>query len=424
MPPQRSSSAERTQRRDVAVPRGRSGACLAATMAAASLMQFSVGALAPLILLDLDLTRTRLGLLLSGYYVLAAVTSPVFGRVVERVGHRAALGLVASLAIAGNGLIALVGGQASLALGLLLAGLAVAAANPATNLALASMPPPHGALMGVKQSGFQVAAVVAGVLMPFVASAYGWRASFGVAALIAGMVLLIIGRWSPPASAGRVRRPSAVAPAPVQATGGTGVRAFAAYAFFMGIGTANVGVYLALYAHESLSIPEQRAGAVVAVVGGAAVVARIGWSVLVERARGRLGDERAVLRLIACLAAGATVVIVLAQHAGSWLVWPAALVIGLSAAAWNSVVMLALLRGHAGGRLLGRASGTVQGSFFWGLATGPPVFGVAVDRGGDYALGWCWTLLSFVAALAAAFLLRDTRPASAHHATTPPEETP
>ena len=380
-------------------------------------MQFSVGALAPLMLVDLDLSRTRLGLLLSGYYVLAALTSPLFGRIAERLGARAALQLVASLAIGGNGVLAAVGGQAALAAGLLLAGLAVAAANPATNLALADLPPPHGALMGVKQSGFQMAAVVAGTLMPFVARLHGWRMAFAVAAVLAVAMLLVLTQWP----ADPARRP---APGwrrrdaePVAMSGSDSVRTFTWYAFCMGIGTANVGVYLALYTHERLLVPEHQAGAVVAVVGVAAVVARIGWSVLVEGGHSRWGNERSVLVLISSIAVVATATVVVADHSWSWLVWPAAVGLGISAAAWNSVVMLALLRRSAAGRL-GTASGQVQGAFFFGLAAGPPVFGLLVDQGGDYAFGWSWTALSFVAALAAVRRLREDRPSLEARTTT------
>lgn len=406
------------------VPRVRHGASLAATMGAASLMQFTVGALAPLIVVDLDLTRTRIGLLLSGYYLVAALTSPTLGWVAERLGHRAALRLVVLLALVGNLVVAALGGQLALAAGLLLSGLAVAAANPATNLALAALPPPHGALMGFKQSGFQVAAVVAGTLMPLTAGRFGWRSAFVVAAGLAVAVLLSLPGRRPPSPS---RSPAGVpGAAPGLVVGAprrnTGLRAFSAYAFFMGIGTANVGVYLALYGHEVLRLPVAQAGALVAVVGVAAVAARIGWSVVVERSRGCLGDERVVLRLLAVLATVAAVALLVAEDVGSWLVWPAAVALGASAAAWNGVVMLALLRNNAGSGLLGRASGAVQGAFFLGLATGPPVFGLIVDRFGDYSLAWAWTALSFVAALGAARVLQRRAPSPGTRPTTPPRQ--
>lgn len=376
-----------------------SGARLASTMMSASLVQFAIGALAPLILADLELSRAALGMLLSAYYLIAALTSPAFGGITGRIGGRGGLILVACLAIAANLVIAGADNPLLLCVGLLLAGLSVAVANPATNLAISQLPPPHGVLMGVKQSGFQLAAVVAGSLLPLIAHHFGWRTSFAAAAIIGAAVLVSLLRWAPAPFLQRRGNGQAARVA-------TGVAALAAYALCMGIGIANVNVYLVLYAHERLAFTPQSAGALVAVLGLSAVFARIGWSVVVERGGRRLSGQRAVLILIAFVAIGATGVIVLAARLSAPLVWPAALGIGLSAAAWNSVVMLGLVRERLGPKSLGQASGRIQGAFFIGLAAGPPVFGLAVDStGGNYTSGWAWTAFSFAAALIAVLRL-------------------
>lgn len=381
------------------------GLLLASTMMAASLVQFSVGALAPLILVDLDISRARLGVLLSCYYLIAALTSPAFGRLTGRIGGSAGLKLVVLLAVGGNLAVSTADSQGVLVVGLVLAGLAVAAANPATNLAIAQLPPPHGVLVGIKQSGFQFAAVVAGSLVPLVARFYGWRTSFAFAATLCLVVFGSLLRWRPD----RVESPPlSNQSSPVATVPGVGV--LSAYAFFMGIGIANVGVYLTLFAHERLAFPEQTAGAVVAIVGVGAVVARIAWNVLIERGTGRFTDQRSVLFLIALISIAATGAVVASERWHPALVWGAALALGISAAAWNGVVMLGLVRRTSAPRVLGKASGRVQGAFFAGLATGPPVFGLLVDRGGNYAFGWLWTALSFVAALVVVLRLPATAP--------------
>ncbi len=402
MRPRRTLSASPPRSAGVRLRRTRAGdsARLASTMMSASLVQFAVGALAPLILVDLHLSRARLGVLLSCYYVTAALASPAFGRLTGRIGGPAGLKLVVLLAIGGNVAVSVSAGQGVLVAGLLLAGLAVAAGNPATNLAIAQLPPPHGVLVGIKQSGVQLAAVVAGSLLPLVARWYGWRAAFAVAAVLGLVVFLSLLRWRPVRTA-----PVPAANEPLAAGPMPGVGLLAAYAFCMGIGTANVGVYLTLFAHERLAFTEQVAGGVVAVVGIAAVMARIGWNVLVERGTGRFTDQRSVLVVIALIATAGTATIVGSAHWSPSLVWVAAGLIGVSAAAWNGVVMLGLVRGSTAPRMLGKASGRVQGAFFAGLATGPAVFGLIVDRAGDYAYGWLWTALSFAVALVVVLLL-------------------
>lgn len=376
---------------------------LATTMMCASLLQASVAALSPLLLEDLGISRTRLGLLLSGYYVIAALASAPLGRLVDRLGRRRGLTLVLVLAILANATAAAGGGQVGFGIALLVSGLAVAAANPATNLALAATAPPHGVLMGVKQSGIQLAPILAGVVLVPIAAAYGWRSAIGVAAVVSAVVLLLV--HATPGTGPRVI--SRVSHDRLPEEGVRKLRLLSAYSFAMGIGNASVMVYLALFAHQALSFSEQRAGVLIAVIGAAAVVARIGWSVGVERGRGVLGDERSVLALIALTAMVATGGLLLSTVSPA-LVWGAAFGIGLSSSAWNGVVMLLLVRGHGAAAGLGRASGRVLGAFFLGMAVGPPLFGVAVDFVGGYPSGWSWVMASFVAALVAALALTRT----------------
>lgn len=373
------------------------GAGLAATMMSASLLLATISALSPLVIDELGISRTRLGVLLSGYYVMAALASAPLGRLIDRVGGRAGLTLVLVLAVVASGMATPSGGQILFSVALLVSGLAVAAGNPATNLALAGTAPPRGVLMGVKQSGIQFAPVVAGTLLVPVAAAHGWHVAAGIGAIIAAVVLLVL-RVSPGARPGRSQTTPAGSP---EAGHARKIRLLAAYAFCMGIGNASIVIYLVLFAHEALGFSERRAGVLVAVVGAAAVLARIGWSVVVERGRGLLRNERSVLVLIALTAMVATLALMLADRAAG-LVWVAALGTGLSASAWNGAVMLILVRGHLSGGGLGRASGRVQGAFFLGMAVGPPVFGLAVDHAGGYLSGWSWVMAGFVAALVAA----------------------
>ena len=382
--------------------RGVTAASLAATMMAAALLQASIGAFSPLVTADLGLSRTGLGVLLGGYYLAAAVASAPLGRLVDRLGSRRGLALVLIMAVLGTAMAALSTGALLLGAALLVSGLAVAAANPATNLALAATPPPHGTVMGVKQSGVQLAPVVAGVLLAPIAAVLGWRAALGVASGLSAVLLVAVYvSWrAVPRQTGRN--------AGVAASGGSGsrsLRLLAAYALCMGVGYAGVMVYLALFAHEVLLFSEHRAAVLVAVVGGSAVAARIGWSVLVERARGWLGGERAVLLLIGAIAVAASLGLMAAQHLAAGVVWAAAIGIGVSAAAWNGVVMLVLVRDSGAPGSVGSASGRVQGAFFLGLALGPPVFGAAVDHAGTYTIGWIWTAVSFTAAFVAACAL-------------------
>jgi len=72
----------------------------------------------------------------------------------------------------------------------LVTGVGFALGNPATNHVLAFHVDPHrkGVLTGVKQSGVQAGAFLAGVALPGLAGGVGWRG-----ALLASLVLPVVG---------------------------------------------------------------------------------------------------------------------------------------------------------------------------------------------------------------------------------------
>lgn len=391
---------------DAQSPRSRAGAGarLAATMMTASTVQFTVGALAPLIVRDVGLGPAGLGVLVSCYYVVAGLSSSWLGRLVGRTGGRQGVRLVAVLSLCACLVVAIAPGLWGLAAGLALAGFAVAAANPATNLAIAQMSPPHGVLIGVKQSGFQLAAVVAGSVMPLVASIAGWRWSFAIGAVLSSVVLLCLVLFE--------RRPPQVAsPRKERAAGriDSEVIGFAAYAFFMGVGTANANVYLVLFASHRVSFSPQVAGGLVLVLGLTSVTARIGWNLLLEHPPHRGVTQRSVLITLAAVAIAATVLIWSAESWGGAVLWIGAAALGLTAYAWNGVVNRGLVVRGGGGGQLGRNSGRVQGGFFFGLAAGPAVFGWLVDSTGSYSVGWLWSGVAFTTALVISLVMRPSR---------------
>jgi len=181
------------------------------------------------------------------------------------------------------------------------------------------------------------------------------------------------------------------------------VRWLVPYAFFMGAAVSATTAYLALYANEALGLPEAVAGALLAVVGGVGVVARILW--------GRTAERRASVALpLIVLTTGSLVAVAMvwaAGHTGAWLIWPAAVGVGATAAAWNSVGMLAVVRETAG-RGTSRASGHVLTGFYTGLLAMPPAFGALADATGTYDPSWGLTLAALVVALGIALAWQRT----------------
>jgi cyanate permease len=80
------------------------------------------------------------------------------------------------------------------------------------------------------------------------------------------------------------------------------------------------------------------------------------------------------------------------------VVWPAAMVMGFSAASWNSVGMLATIV-TAGPARAGAATGWVQLGFLTGSGVGTPLYGWLIDTTNSYLPGMA--LAAVAASLAA-----------------------
>ena len=268
-----------------------------------------------------------------------------------------------------------------------LAGTAVGLGNPATNLLVSAHYPARliGGIVGVKQSGVQVASLLSGVALVPIASATGWRSAMLVVAVVAAIGFVSCSLLSGDLGESARRAVSG------RAAGTT--RRLLPYAFFMGLGMAAVTTYLVLYAYESVGLTQPEAGGLLALLGASGVVSRIVWSHWSQR-------HAAVVRplgTIAVMAAAATALLITAAWLGGWVLWPAAAAMGASAAGWTGVAMLAVMRDAGEGRS-GRDAGYVLGAFYCGLLAMPVLFGALVDATGSYVWSWGVTGVCFVAA--------------------------
>lgn len=361
-------------------------------MTASTIGQYALGTLAPFLTADVGASRTELGVLATVYIAVGAVIAPLTGRVVDRTGARRMLLVLFALSAAG--LVGLAAGPTLpwLVAAAAVAGVASAMNNPVTNTLIAERLPAggRGVVMGVKQSGVQVGAFLAGAVLPPLALWAGWRAALLVAAGSAalGVVLAVVG--VPPDSptrrtpAPREDRPPRLEPL---------VRWVAAYALLMGAGVAAVGTFLVLYGVEALGLSAAAAGWAAALAGLVGIAARIVWGHAAERLR----TASMPLGIMAAAATVSQALILSAAAVGTWALWLGAVGYGLSAGAWNAVANLAIVR-EVPAASSGTASGVVQAAFYWGIVTCPVLFGLSVDRTGSYQVGWAAMTLVFAAA--------------------------
>ncbi|MDQ4027437.1 MAG: MFS transporter [Actinomycetota bacterium] len=380
------------------------GAALLLAMTVSTFMIAAFGALGPVIRTDLELSRGALGALTTVMFAVGAGLSPVAGRMADEVGGRR---LLVTLFVAAG--VAFAAAAAAPTYPLLIIaccifGLSLAAGNPSTNKLIVEYLPigRQGMITGIKQSGVQVGIFAAGALLPPTALWLGWRG-----ALLASIVLptagLVLARLFVPPD-----RPSSSRPQrrKVASTLGPVVSRLAAYAFLMGMGVAGYGAYLPLYSHEVLGLSVSVSGLTVALSGLVGIGARVLWG----RAAEHTIPTPVALSVIAAGSVVAQALIWGARGAGVGLVWAGALVTGLSAASWNAVGMLEIVRGLEPGRA-GRASGIVLLAFYGGNVISPLAFGLSVDWSGAYDLGWGALMTVYVSALfvASAWALKARR---------------
>ncbi len=378
---------------------------LALAMAAGAFPGYAFGILGPFLVDEFTLSRSQLGLLTTGLFLVGGSLSLPAGTLVDRHGGRrvmlgafAVLGAAMATAAAAPSFPLLVVAAA-------LAGVALAAGNPTTNKLVAVHVPAgrRGITMGFKQAGVQVGAFLTGALLAPAAAAWGWRLALAasVAVPVAGVVatLRIVpddrGARSAPAGVGPIpaRAGAAAAAGRRAAPLPAAVRWLAAYAFLMGAGVAAVNAYLPLYGVERLGLSVRVAGAAAALIGAVGIASRVVWGWLSERRSGFV----APLLVMAAGAVAALALVVAAQVAGAWLLWPAALVLGATAVTWNAVGMLAVLD-EVEAADAGRASGYVLFGFYGGFVPSPILFGAVVDATGDYRVAWTAVAGVFTAA--------------------------
>jgi predicted MFS family arabinose efflux permease len=376
-------------------------------MAAATFAQQIFGVLASFLIDEFDISRSQLGLLTTAAFIVGAIGSPIAGGLVDRVGGRRvfagsmALVCLATLVMAAapNFLLMIAGAG--------IAGVALGCNNPTTNKLIARIlaPGERGVIMGFKQAGVQIGVFYIGLVIPALATEFGWRVAFASTIVVPLSVLVATLRLIPPDPA-TVNEPDAPSTRGLHGT----VWWMTGYAVLMGAGVATLIGYLPLYLHERLGYSAGAAGIVIGIIGAIGIVSRIAWGWEAERK----GHFARPLVMMGIGSVAATLLIMGAEAAGSWMLWVAVVLIGATAVTWNVVGMLAIVA-EVDGRAAGLASGYVQTGFYLGFVFSPVLFGYLVDRTGEYTLGWLCVAAAFAAATGIALAWYVTR-ARARHA--------
>jgi predicted MFS family arabinose efflux permease len=356
------------------------GAVTAATMATATFPIIVASVLAAELIDRFGIGRSQVGLLVTATALVGALASPLFGRVTDRIGAVAAIRSVLALGMVTLTSFALAPSYGFLVIAAIATGVPNGWSNPATNLLIVDNVPAgsRGIVTGVKQSGVQFGTLLGGMLLPVFATLWDWRSAVLMFLMmpVAGLAGMM-GRTDPIEHETQAEWAHMTIPMEV--------RWIAVYGTLSGMATSALFGFLPLFAEENQLWSAQAAGSLVAVVGLSGIAARILWPAASER---RIGHGR-TLRILAVMSTVTAVLLGLAALGvvKSWVLIPAAVLLGGGAIAWNAVGMLAVMD-FSPPRMVGKGTGVVLLGFLLGLAFGAPLMGFSVDVLGTYVPGW------------------------------------
>ncbi len=347
--------------------------------------QLTVPVLASAAAADIGISATYVGVFVSIIGVAAMISSVVGSSLVVRFGAIRLSQACLLLCAAGLAMVMLAVPWA-LVIGAILIGSGCGPVTPASSHILAKTTPPHltGVIFSIKQTGVPLGGALAGVLVPPVVQAAGWRTGLAVMAVIALAVAIcaqpVRARLDDDRQPGRrMRLRDAIAPLMLVLAHGP-IRALAYASLFYASMQMCLMAFLVTYLVHDLHLPLIQAGLTLAVAQAGGVTGRIVWGTMADH---WVAPMRMFGIVGIMMATGALVTALLSP------IWPAPAVLavcalfGASAAGWNGVHLAQVARLAAPGTV-GLATGGSVGFFFLGIVAGPPLFGAIVGAGFGY----------------------------------------
>ena len=363
---------------------------------------FLVGGLAVQIGDELRFGPAGLGVAVSTYFAVSAVTSVPAGRIVGRFGptRTARAGILVAAAS-----LAAVGGLArdygTLVALLAVAGVANALGQLASNASLAARVPPkrQGLSFGVKQAAIPLSTLLAGLAVPAVALTIGWRWGYAMATALALAALLLVPRDE---TNGRQRRREP------RTHGSTGALVVVGFATLLAASAANSLSTFVVDAAVAGGLHPGPAGLALSAGSAACITFRLlgGW--LADK---RTGGHMTVLAVL--LGIGA-VGLVLIGRPGLATLWTGVLLAFGIGWSWPGLLNYAVVQLHP--QAPAAATSITQTGVYAGACVGPLVFGTVATANG-YPVAWLGAagtmLLAGVGMLVGGALLRRSAPGSA-----------
>ena len=331
---------------------------------------------------EIDLGVSRLGLATASFFGMAALTANPAGRVISRIGPGRGLRIGGFLAVASCVIVALASEWWIILLAMAVAGTGNGVTQVSANVAIFDgvAEGRQGLAFGAKQASVPMASLVAGISLPLIGLAVGWRWAF-----VAAGVLALIFAISAPEPATRSSE------ARTEKRRGRLPRSLflLAVAGFCAALAGNGVSHFIVPSAVDVGISEGTAGIVLAASSLFVVLVRVGAGWTVDR-RHTLGHIE-MAWLVGLGTIGALFLMMTDSVSGYLIAMPLAII---GAWGWPGVFFFTVVRSYP--EFPARASGFALSTNLTGTVLGPIVVGL-LAAAGNYPAAWL-----FVATAAAA----------------------
>jgi MFS family permease len=358
---------------------------------------------------DLGVKSSSIGIYMAVLYIVGMLAGLGAGSFLARYGVIRTCQVALLAAALGLGL----GGIATIwwvaVAGAALIGMGMGPLNPASSRILARHSPAQWQpfVFSIKQTGTPMGGMLAGLLLPPLMALYDWRIAVIAMAAVPLLTLLAIQlirndldddrdptfRISLAGVADSLRVIVTSRP----------LASLAAAGYFYTFTQMSILAFMVIYLEEANGLSTAFAGGIFAIIHGSAIPARIFWGAVA----GRLLSSWVLLGLIGVVMSAS--IAAMSFFTPAWPFWLTALVAVMLGASTNGVLGLLLsefARLAPAGKV-GEVVGGGQFFLFFGIVSGPPVFGAMVEFGGGYTNAFY--LIAAAALAAGVYLLLNAR---------------
>lgn len=377
-----------------------------------SMGAYAWGPVAPFLRAEFHLSLGELGLFTSAMYLSSVFIAIPSGLFIDRTGARHFLLLC--LAVMGGSFVlyVLAGGYEIVLILAFVGGIGYGIINQVSvkGISIWFNKKFRATAMGIKQTGVTLGGAIGGVLLPYLASHYGWRVAFmfsGFLMLGTFVIALVIYREQPEdggageqVGQGQAYRQTGLGKGPLrQVLTNPNLLILSAISFFVALSQVSITSFLVLYFKQEVGLSLAMSGITLTVAMAAGAMGRIGWGLISDRLF--QGNRRKPMVMLFLLSAISAVGMAwLPQESGMGTVFLLVGLMGLSFLGSNALLIVMTVE-VVGPALVGVTTGTT-GTIYWvGMLVGSPLFGFVADVAG---FAWSWLMLAFFALLSAGLL--------------------